>query len=210
MRIDHRLRYQLAANWITKKFGAEARFKTGLDIFSGNGYGSCMPAEKAGVKMFGMDGSNEAVDLAESAYGSHRVVFGQAVHPFELNFTGFDFMVNLESIEHVEQPEKLLTQMARASKGPFIISFPDEAGLPFERFGEKFEHHTRHFQREEMLALLAAAGRKKVAAEYGQNVYRIENSAITGLLPEQEMGLCRPADAPQFRLMIVEPEQEKG
>jgi 2-polyprenyl-3-methyl-5-hydroxy-6-metoxy-1,4-benzoquinol methylase len=208
IRIDHRLRYQLAANWIRKKFGAETRLKTGLDIFSGNGYGSSIIAEKAGAKMFGIDGSHEAVDLAERAYGSHRVLFGQAIHPFEINFTGFDFVVSLESIEHVEQPEKLLTQMARASDGPFILSFPDEAGLPFERFGEKFEHHIKHFQREEMLALLASVGRKRVVAEYGQNVYRIENGEITGLLPEQAMGLCRPTEAPQFRIMIVEPEKD--
>lgn len=206
IRVDHRFRYQMAARWIRNKFGKEARFKTGLDIFSGNGYGSCIIAEKAGVKMFGIDGSQEAVDLAERAYGSHRVVFGQAVHPFEICFSGFDFVVSLESIEHVEQPEKLLAQMARASEGPFILSFPDEAGLPFERFGEKFEHHIKHFHRDEMLALLASTGRTRVTAEYGQNVYRIENGEMTGLLPEQEMGLYRPEGAPQFRIMIVEPE----
>ena len=209
IRIDHRLRYQLAANWIRKKFGAEARLKTGLDIFSGNGYGSAILAEQAGVKMFGVDGSYEAVNLAEHAYGSHRVVFGQAIYPFGINFTGFDFVVSLESIEHVEHPEKLLAQMARASAGPFILSFPDEAGLPFDRLGEKFEHHYQHFHREEMLALCATAGRTRVVAEYGQNVYRIEKGVMTGLLPEQEMGLCRPADAPQFRVMIVEPESQK-
>lgn len=206
IRIDHRLRYQMAARWIRKKYGSETRHKTGLDLFSGNGYGSSILAERTGAKMFGIDGSDEAVDLAERAYGTHRIVFGQAIHPFEIRFTGFDFIVSLESIEHVEYPEKLLQQMAQASDGPFIISFPDEAGLPFATFGERFEHHIKHYARDEMLALLACVGRTRITAEYGQNVYRIEKGEMTGLLPEEEMGLFLPDTPPQFRIMMVEPE----
>lgn len=156
--------------------------------------------------MFGIDGSDEAVELAERAYGTHRIVFGQAIHPFDVRFTAFDFIVSLESIEHVEYPEKLLQQMARASDGPFIISFPDEAGLPFATFGERFEHHIKHYARDEMLALLACVGRTRITAEYGQNVYRIEKGEMTGLLPEEEMGLFLPNTPPQFRIMMVEPE----
>lgn len=206
IRIDHLVRYEMAAKWITKKFGAAARLKTGLDIFSGNGYGSCILSERAGVKMFGIDGSQEAVNFAERTYGSHRVVFGQALHPFEVDYHDFDFVVSLESIEHVENPEKLITQMTRASRGPLILSFPDEAGLPFQKFGDKFGYHVKHFRRDEIIDLLAAAGRKQIAAEYGQNVYRIERGEIKGLLPPEEMGLCSQKCAPQFRVMIVEPE----
>lgn len=206
IRIDHRLRYQMAANWIRRKFGSESRNKIGLDLFSGNGYGSSIIADQSGAKMFGIDGSTEAVELAERAYGTHRVVFGQAIHPFDINFTGFDFIVSLELIEHVEQPEKLLQQMARATEGPFIISFPDEAGLPFNIFSEKFEHHIKHYTRNEMLELLSSVGRKKIISEYGQNVYHIENNNMVGLLPENEMALFHPIKTPQFRIMVVEAE----
>lgn len=205
IRADHRARYAMAARWLRQNMGRDAWRMSGLDLFCGNGYGSQMLGQLAGVRMLGVDGSADAVTMATRAYGSHRVQFAHAVFPFEMTPGLFDFAVSFESIEHVEDASGLLEQMARATDGPFIISVPNEPGLPFKHFGRRFEHHVRHFHREEILTLLARHGRSRIVAEYGQQVYRVSNKDIVGLIPEAEMGL-RPfnADASQFLVLIAE------
>lgn len=204
IRADHRARYAMAARWLRQR-GHRSWDATGLDLFCGNGYGSHMLGQLAGVRMLGIDGSIDAVNLATRAYGSHRVQFAHAIFPFELTPRLFDFAVSFESIEHVDDAEGLLEQMARATEGPFIISVPHEPGLPFQDFGHRFEHHVRHFHRAEILDLLAKFGRDRVLAEYGQDVYRVRERDIVGLVPESEMGLRRfDPHASQFLIMIVD------
>ena len=204
IRADHRARYAFAARWVRQHL-APARLRTGIDVFCGNGYGSRMLSDLAGVRMVGLDGSTEAVTLAERAYGSHRTVFGHALFPFALNGPLFDFAISFESIEHVDDPQGLLQQMAQATQGPFIVSVPNETGLPFDRYGANFEHHVRHFTRDAAVAMLERAGRPVIAAEHGQQVYRIEDGRMAGLLPESDMAL-RPFDPNcQFCILVALP-----
>ena len=204
IRADHRARYALAARWLRQQ-GRTAWTRSGLDLFCGTGYGSYMLGQQAGVRMLGVDGSAEAVALATRAFGSHRVQFAQAVFPFALSPDLFDFAVSFESIEHVEDALGLLQQMAAATDGPFIISVPHEPGLPFDRFGSRFEHHVRHFHRHEILDLLAQAGRTRIVAEYGQQVYRVERGEMVGLMPEAQMGLhAFDRRRSQFLVLIAE------
>ncbi len=204
IRFDHKARYIFASQWIRRKFGVETRAKVGLDVFCGNGYGSRMVADIAGTRMIGLDGSAEAISFAENVYSSHRVVFGQALYPFEVNFPFFDFAISFESIEHVDDPAGLLKQISISAKGPIAISFPDDSGLPFDKYGQFFKHHVRHFRREEIISLLSSLGRNNILAERGQNVYRIENDTIVGLLPEEDMSLRSHMDETQFRILILE------
>ncbi|MBK1712952.1 hypothetical protein CKO43_09195 [Rubrivivax gelatinosus] len=206
IRADHRVRYALAARWLRERFATPRRL-TGLDVFCGNGYGSRMVSDLAGVRMLGLDGSAEAVATAQRAYGSHRTVFGHALFPFQIDAPLFDFAISFESVEHVDDSRGLIEQMACATDGPLIVSVPNEPGLPFARFGHRFEHHVRHFERAEIVELLASVGRTRIVAEYGQQVYRIERGDMVGLVPEAEMGL-RPFDAAgsQFLILIAEAE----
>ena len=203
IRADHRARYAFAAQWV-RRFLAPSHTLTGLDVFCGNGYGSRMVANMAGARMVGLDGSGEAVELAECAYGTHRVVFGHAVFPFTLQARMFDFAISFESIEHVDDPEGLLAQMARATDGPLLISVPHEGGLPFARFGHRFEHHVRHFTLDETVAMLARVGRTRIRSLHGQQVYRTENGEITGLLPAHQMGLGALRTDSQFCVLVAE------
>lgn len=203
IRMDHRARYAFAARWVRRNWPTP-RLCTGLDIFCGNGYGSHLVASLSGARMVGIDGSAEAIALAETHYGSHRVVFGEAIHPFTLNGPLFDFAISLESLQHVDDPAGLLQQMAIATDGPFIVSVPNESRLPFARFRHRFEHHVRHFRRDEVLELLGSVGRPRVLAEYGQDVYRIEGEDLAGLLPEQSMHLHAARGDSQFLIMVVD------
>lgn len=203
IRMDHRARYAFAARWIRRNW-PRPRLCTGLDVFCGNGYGSHLVANLTGARMVGIDGSAEAIALAETHYGSHRVVFGEAIHPFTLNGPLFDFAIALESLEHVQDPAALLQQLAIATDGPLIVSVPNESGLPFARFGGRFEHHVRHFRRHEILELLGSVGRSRVLAEYGQDVYLVEDGDLVGLVPEQSMNLHAVRGDSQFLILVVD------
>lgn len=203
IRMDHRARYAFAARWIRQRWPTP-RLCTGLDAFCGNGYGSQLVANLSGARMVGIDGSAEAIALAETHYGSHRVVFGQAVHPFTLNGPLFDFAISLESLEHVDDPAGLLQQMAIATDGPFILSVPNESSLPFARFRRQFAHHVRHFHRHEILDLLESVGRPRIVAEHGQDVYRVEGGGLAGLLPEPSMHLHPVRPDSQFLILVAD------
>ena len=83
IRLDHRVRYEFVAQFLCHNFENPWKL-TGLDAFSGNGYGSRIVSDMSGAKMIGVDGSFEAVRLAENTYGSHRCIFGDAVFPFKI------------------------------------------------------------------------------------------------------------------------------
>jgi 2-polyprenyl-3-methyl-5-hydroxy-6-metoxy-1,4-benzoquinol methylase len=201
IRADHRARYALVARYLRRR-APPAWSMTGIDAFCGNGYGSHMLATSAGAHMIGIDGCLEAVELASRVYGSHRVKFMHGVFPFELSEGLFDFAVSFESLEHVANPELLLEQLAHATSGPVCVSVPNELALPFAKFGHRFEHHIRHFEKGEILKLLERVGRSRIMAEFGQQVYRVEGGDIAGLLPEAEMGL-RSYDQQRSQFLVI-------
>lgn len=201
IRVDHRARYAMAARWIRLHLPVP-RLRVGLDVFCGNGYGCRMLADLAGVRMLGLDGSASAVTEAEATFGSHRVVFGQALFPFALPQPLFDFALAFAALELVDDPAQLLAQMASATHGPLIVSVPHEPGLPLARLGRRFDHHLRHFRRDEIVALLAAVGRTRIAAEYGQQAYAIEGDDTVVPLPDAQMGLT-PFDPRRSQFLVL-------
>lgn len=204
IRADHRARYALAARWLRQYPVSPARM-IGLDCFCGNGYGSRMLADQIGLRMIGLDGSAEAVALAERAYGSHRVVFGQAVFPFRLAPGLFHVAVCFESVEHVANPAALLATLASAVQGPLLLSVPLEEGLPFGVNADRFAHHHRHFTRAEITALLAQAGWPVIAGTWGQKVYRLQDRRVCGLLPAADMAVTPPQEDSQFLILATMP-----
>ena len=202
IRADHRARYAFAARWLLQGHARPADC-TGLDAFCGNGYGSRIVADQCGARMVGLDGSADAVGLAEECFGSHRVVFSHAVFPFSLQQQLFDFAICFESIEHVDDPDAMLTQLAKASRGPLILSVPNESGLPFARYGHRFEHHVRHFTLAQIETMLAKVGRPRITEILGQDVYTTSADDLTGLLPEAQMALTAPRENSQFLILVA-------
>jgi SAM-dependent methyltransferase len=204
IRADHRARYAFAARWLLQH-QARPSHCVGLDAFCGNGYGSRIVADQCGARMVGIDGSSDAVSLAEECFGSHRVVFAPAVFPFQLQANLFDFSICFESIEHVDDPETMLQELAGACRGPIILSVPNEQGLPFARYGHRFEHHVRHFTLEEIQAMLLRAGRPHIVDVRGQDVYTTSEDDLTGLLPEDRMMLTAARSDSQFLILVAQP-----
>lgn len=203
IRADHRARYQFAADWLLRNKALPWRLQ-GVDAFCGNGYGSRIVTDVTGARMIGVDGSQEAIAIADSQFGNHRTAFGCAGFPFRIQSTIFDFGISFESIEHVDDSEGLLRTLSECTNGPLFISVPNESALPFASFKDQFQHHVRHFTRDDVMDILATLGRKKIISEQGQMVYVTHQGRLTGLVPENQMMLRPLSSDSQFFILAFE------
>ena len=125
-----------------------------LDAACGCGYGSKM-LHDSGCEVTGIDLEAEAIDYASQHYKGPGYLVGdvQSVIP-----AGFDWVVSLETIEHLPNPEAALKNF-RASKN-LVVSTPNEERYPFnpDKFrGDRFPH-LRHYTPEGFETLLKDAG----------------------------------------------------
>lgn len=188
IRADHRFRYEWAAERIPSQ-------SFGLDVFCGNGYGTWLLGNSRFV--IGIDGSPEAIDLANKHYRRQSTLFALAYYPFELPERSFDFIVALESLEHVADGAQFFCRICRALKpgGNLIFSTPCEDFLPLAATGNHF--HYKHYTLDETISLANSHGLSLVSFS-GQNTYIIDELGRQGeLLPADQMQL-KPGYPGQF------------
>lgn len=97
-----------------------------LDAGCGVGYGSSYLAEVAS-HVVGVDVSEEAIAYARQRYGGPNVEFVVGdLTALEFDDASFDVVCSFETIEHVEDVERYLGQIARVlrSDGIFVVSTP--------------------------------------------------------------------------------------
>lgn len=99
----------------------------GVDVFCGYGYGYGTHLLSTSRHVLGIDGSTDAIRLAEQHYRTPNALFSQARSPFSLPSQAFDFAVSLESVEHVEQGEAFIAILAASLKpgGTVNVIVPD-------------------------------------------------------------------------------------
>ena len=190
IRADHRYRYEWAA-----KFIPERTF--GLDAFCGNGYGAWLLGETRQV--LALDGSAEAITFANEHFRRGGALFSHAYWPFQLPIEAFDFIVSLESIEHVADGQAFFDALCASLKpgGVFVFSTPNEELLPHRSTGNHF--HFRHYTLAETDDLARAAG-LSIIGWAGQNTYEmLENGNQGPLLSDKEM-ILRDSVAGQFSI----------
>lgn len=203
IRADHRARYEFAAEaLVSVGTGAAAE---GIDLFCGNGYGTQHLAERTGARLVGIDGCEEAIDVARERYAGTHIDYEALHFPFALPSARFDFATCFESIEHVDDAPKLLAMIAGSLRpgGLLFLSTPNEAALPLRENAAFFGFHHRHFEREELLELAAEHG-LALRLELGQDVYRSRGRRAMGILPEEEMALREQIDDPDFLIHVFE------
>jgi 2-polyprenyl-3-methyl-5-hydroxy-6-metoxy-1,4-benzoquinol methylase len=141
---EHLVRYELAAQL--------AAAKNILDIACGSGYGSKILAEAGAQKVTAVDIDAEALEAAKINFGSANLEYKaeDAENIAEADKT-FDLITSFETIEHLKNAEKYLSEIARVLKpeGVFLVSTPN-----IEVFGQKNPFHLREFTKSEFEQIL--------------------------------------------------------
>jgi ubiquinone/menaquinone biosynthesis C-methylase UbiE len=128
-----------------------------LDAACGEGYGSALLATRA-ASVLGLDLSQTAIMHARARYAACAgLQFGSAdcTRLDHLADATFDLIVSFETLEHVEQQERMLDGFARllAPDGLLLVSTPDRrnySDIP----GVRNEHHVRELYRDQFERLV--------------------------------------------------------
>lgn len=206
IRKDHTNRYELAADIIGKN--CRNGLLKGLDIFCGNGYGDEILTQKLNAKITAYDASEEAIELAKRYYQNNNIEFICKKFPFELGENDSDFIVSLESIEHVKEYRLFIKELSKSLKddGVLIISSPNE--LKNSLIKNRNPFHYRHFTSEEFVELFKEFGFECIEI-YGQDCYQFDNEGhITGVLESDSMEIIKDYDG-QFNIYIFRKSDSK-
>ena len=139
---EHLARYRLAAQL--------APGRRVLDAACGEGYGTALLAA-AGADAVGVDVDEATVEHARRRHGVEAKVADVAALPFDDG--AFDLVVSFETIEHVQDAERALDELARvrAPGGLLMISTPVAGQYLVDN-----EFHVREFGHDEFTGLLRA------------------------------------------------------
>jgi SAM-dependent methyltransferase len=140
---EHLARYRLAAQL--------APGRRVLDVACGEGYGSALLAAAGAGTVVGVDLDPATVEHARTRHGIDARAGDVRALPFEDG--SFDLVVSFETIEHVEEPERALDELARvvAPDGLVVVSTPNSRQYLVEN-----PFHVREFEHAEFVELLQA------------------------------------------------------
>ncbi len=127
-----------------------------LDIACGVGYGTRLLADRAAraADVLGVDRSEAAVAYARARYGGAGVEYRVADAFGFSDAGGFDAIVSLETIEHLEDPDRFLAGLAAMLRpgGVLIASVPTTPSVDVN------PHHRHDFSERGFLRMLASLG----------------------------------------------------
>ena len=140
---EHLARYRLA-----RQLASGRRV---LDVACGEGYGSAMLAAAGAIAVTGVDVDAQTVEHVKRRHGIDSVQADIRSLPFDDG--EFDLVVSFETIEHVEEPERALDELARvrSAGGLVVLSTPNASQYLVEN-----EFHVREFGHDEFVDLLRA------------------------------------------------------
>jgi SAM-dependent methyltransferase len=163
---EHMARYIFAADFVINK--------SVLDAGCGSGYGANFLACQGAKYVLGVDISPEAIAYAREHYHRDNLEYQvMDVTNLELDDKTFDVVVAFEVIEHLQNQEKFLAEIARVLRddGLFIISTPNRE---IYRLGlEPNPFHTKEFNFEEFY---------KILKKYFYNVKIFAQNYFAGIL----------------------------
>lgn len=205
IRADHIARYGMVADKLNREYYNTTWVGEvyGLDAFCGNGYGTYMLADQVHCVVHGIDASADAIKLANDNFATESTLFSVKEFPFELPHEVYDFVVSMESVEHVEDSFELISKLIRAVKpgGYLFLSTPNSASLSLELNPNKFHH--RHFTYAELVEMVGKIRFDMELVEYfGQDCYIMKDGKVLGRSAESEMNLRSQYANGQFHCFI--------
>lgn len=147
--IEHLHRYAIAVDL--------AEGKTVLDVACGEGYGSFLLSQKA-ARVVGVDLSPAAIEHAQMAHPAENLEFllGSCTD-LPLEADSVDMVVSFETIEHIEEQERMLEEIRRVLRpdGVLLISTPDREVYTSEQHRDN-PFHVRELSRDEFARLIGS------------------------------------------------------
>ena len=157
-----------------------------LDAACGEGYGSALLADVA-AEVIGVDIDAKSIAHARERYAVHANLRFEQGDATRLDFPPgrFDLVVCFETLEHVQDQERMIAGFARVltDDGILMVSSPDRHAYS-EVSGFRNEFHVRELYRDELLALLKP--HFPSVDLFGQKL--LFQSAIWALPPERSAG----------------------
>lgn len=205
IRADHTARYAMVVDKVCEIHRSTAWIGEvyGLDAFCGNGYGTYMLASQANCVVHGIDASADAIQLANQHFATPGTLFSVKEFPCTLPHQAYDFVVSMESVEHVENNFEFVSSLVRAVKpgGYLFLSTPNSDVLSLKLNPNKFHH--RHFTYTELVEMVGEIRPDMELIEYfGQNCYVMKDGKVLGRAPDSEMGLRPQYMNGQFHCFI--------
>jgi len=201
IRADHQFRYKLSIDTI-KVFHNNTEDFLGFDVFCGNGYGSYLVSTQLNCHMLGIDASPESIEFARQFYSTSKIFFAAKEFPFNLPKNIADFVVCMESIEHISDFSGFLDEIVESMKpgAHLFLSTPNELLLSLKKNPNKF--HFRHFLFDEIVFELTKKRGLSLEEWYGQDVYSLDvEGHVTGILPSDRMTITLNVQG-QFNIFI--------
>jgi len=149
---EHRERYRFASNLVPGR--------TVLDAACGVGYGLAILVESAASRVIGLDSSLGALQIAKGERVDERIAIVRGdVRRRPIKSEVIDVVVSLETIEHVDHPERCLSEFRRVlrERGCAVISTPNRSLVSPMSETPKNPHHVKEFTVSEFDALLRNA-----------------------------------------------------
>lgn len=143
--IEHESRYRWAEGL--------ARDRDVLDVACGVGYGTAILAEAGARRVLGVDVSPGAVDDARGRAGDRAEFAVGDLHNLPCEDRSFDLVTCLETIEHVADPDRALSELRRVLRpdGLLLLSSPNrDVYIPGNRF------HVHEYTPDELEQALSA------------------------------------------------------
>ena len=176
--VEHYQRYQFAKQLVGGKIV--------LDAACGEGYGSSIVSETAS-QVYGLDISQETVELANKKYGGPRLSYVQgtiAELPFDDH--SIDIVLSFETIEHISEDLQIrfLNEIKRVLKtdGLLVMSTPNKA-VYTDLVQAQNEFHLKEFYLQEFTEFLERYFQKiKFYFQYPDTAYFFAEECKQGTL----------------------------
>ena len=164
-RLGHIERYNLANKLI-------ASGSVVLDAACGCGYGTEILSRKTSY-VIGIDRNTDAIRLCQERYGEISNIKFLVADIRDLPFSGssFDFVVGIEMIEHIHEPEKFVTESSRVlkPKGSLLVSTPYGDNTLLHDSKPFSQYHVKEYRQSEIEELLSDSG-FEILQTYGQYI----------------------------------------